>query len=223
MSTRYSLRTLTALIIVLAFLLGLAVLLLITDLAFSVWAHLQSQPAWLLWGFVLGVVVVAFLFGRLLWRLLLPKRKTPAPATQRPPTTLSRQQLEQRIDQAKELGMDVAQARRELEALAEREELGEIHIALFGEISSGKSSLIEALLPEAQIATGVVGGTTREILYYRWDNEIGMPLVLVDMPGLNEQGGMLDNLSQQEMARSHLALYIVEGDLTAFVAVEDGE
>ena len=214
MSTPYSIRSLAALALILAFLLGLAALLLITDLSFSVWQHLQRQPGWLFWTLVLGFAAVALLFGRLLWRLLLPKRSHGG-AVRKQPESISREQLEQRIESAQQQGMETEQARRELEHLAEREALGDIHIAVFGEISSGKSSLLQALLPGARLETGVVGGTTREIRCYRWENELDLPLVLVDMPGLNEQAGTLNGVSRDEMARSHIALFLVDGDLTA--------
>lgn len=214
MPNSYSLRTLTALLLILAFFVGLALLLLVTDLSFSVWEHLQQQPPFLFWGYIVGLVLLSLLFGRILWRVLLP-RKRPQSTPDKTPPSISREQLEQRIETAREQGMDIDQARRELSALGESEQPEAVHIAMFGEISSGKSSLIHALLPDAEVETGVVGGTTRELQYHRWDNELGMPLILVDMPGLNEQDATLDSMSQAEMARAHLVLFVVEGDLTA--------
>jgi GTP-binding protein EngB required for normal cell division len=90
---------------------------------------------------------------------------------------------------------------------------GQIHVG-FGEISSGKSSLIQALLPGAALAVAASGGTTRAVGEYRWQSPSGDELVLADMPGTNEVGAGLDELSRAEALRSHLVVYVCDGDLT---------
>ena len=104
--------------------------------------------------------------------------KTAAPLTEA--------ELQSRLEAATAAGINVESARQELQELARRRELEVIHLALFGEISSGKSSLINALLPGASVATDVIGGTTTTIQHYHWQRESGDEVVLVDVPGLNQ-------------------------------------
>ena len=55
------------------------------------------------------------------------------------------------------------QFEQELDRLKQRRAAGRIYVSLFGEISAGKSSLIRALLPNAEAEVSVRGGTTREV------------------------------------------------------------
>ncbi len=128
--------------------------------------------------------------------------------------------------------------RKELSEFSQRREEARIYIALFGDISSGKSSLIRAMLGEKQgedsdqkpngkknsvlqIDTSVLGGTTRSIDHYHWSINIDgndtaeQSCILTDMPGLNEQFAELDILSTEEAVRAHLVIYLCDGDLTA--------
>ena len=45
--------------------------------------------------------------------------------------------------------MDTTSLQTELERLHERKASGQVHIAFFGDVSTGKSSIIKAILPEA--------------------------------------------------------------------------
>ncbi len=120
--------------------------------------------------------------------------------------------------------------RKELSEFSQRREEARIYIALFGDISCGKSSLIRTMLgdtsdgknnPDIQIDTSVLGGTTRSIDHYHWSINIDgndtseQSFVLTDMPGLNEQFTELDILSTEEAVRAHLVIYLCDGDLTA--------
>ncbi|MCK5696583.1 MAG: GTPase domain-containing protein [Gammaproteobacteria bacterium] len=100
-----------------------------------------------------------------------------------------------------------------------------LYLSLFGDISCGKSSVIKALIAvnsdveqKEEIETNVMGGTTREIIHYHWsikDNDSEYPIILTDMPGLNEQFALLDMMSTEEMQRAHIVIYLCDGDLTA--------
>lgn len=104
--------------------------------------------------------------------------------------------------------------RRELDELIKRRAAGEIIVAVFGEISVGKSSMIRALLPGTEIAVDVRGGTTREVSYYTWTSSAGDRLILADLPGMNEADGSLDQMARDEALRAHVVIYVCEGDLT---------
>jgi len=191
------------------------VLLILTDTAFDVWERLKSAPSWffVLYGF--GFLAIAAVGGFALWRLLRPRGRRKQGA-ERPavPDEVDPEAIEQRLERASESGIDVAVVRRELALLQQRKEAGRIHVSFFGEISSGKSSLIKALLPGAELEVSAVGGTTREITAYHWTSPSGDELILTDMPGTNEVGAGLDEMSRDEALRSHVVVFVCEGDLS---------
>lgn len=206
--------------IVLALGLGLLVLLLLwgvlilTETGLSVWDRLSRGPGWFFWLYAAGFAAVTGVGVYLLWKLLRPRRRA-GRTTQRPAAqTLTRESIESRIQAAEGQGLDVAEVRRELALLQKRKEAGKVQVSFFGEISAGKSSLIKALLPEAELKIDVRGGTTREIHAYHWKSESGDELILTDMPGTNEVGGGLDDLAREEALRSHVVVYVCDGDLT---------
>lgn len=205
-------RILLALIVILLSLLLLIVLFYLTDFAFVIWERLSQVPIWIVVPYFAGILTAAVGVGWMLWRILVPRRKTSvAPQLQALP---SEEELEQRVTTAEQLGIDVEQARYELAKLKERREAGSIYVSLFGEISSGKSSLIKSLLPGAQVEISARGGTTRTLNEYHWRTEAGDELILIDVPGTNEVGIVLDTISRAEAQRAHLVLYVCDGDLS---------
>ena len=199
--------------------LGLALVLLVvlyaTSIAFDVWARLRETPLWFIAVYVTGLALLAGLGARLVWRVLGPRRRRQARRrASTPPAPPTREQLEDSLRRALATGADVGAARQELEELSTRREAGEVHIALLGPVSTGKSSLVRALLPEAVVAVSPVGGTTRAVTRYTWASPAGDRLILTDLPGLLEADGHLDTLAREEAQRSHLVVYLIEGDLT---------
>lgn len=198
-------------------LLGLTLFsLLFIDTLLSIVERLSHLPPWLSIG--LGVMLfllslpLAWLVYRLVrWAPARPAADAASAATSAPP---DRKRIEQRIARAETLGADASHALEELHKLSQRKESGTVHAALYGDISSGKSSLIRALLPDAETVSGVIGGTTRELKEYTWRSPAGDRLVLIDMPGLREANGELDDLASDEALRAHLVIYLCEGDLT---------
>ncbi len=209
-------RIILALGIALTFILTLTSLLYLTRAAFDVWQYLSDTPLWFSVSYLLGLFALALVAGYAVFRLLMPRRSaTPPPAPQATPFLPPTQaEVEQRLAKAEEAGVDIGQAQAELAHLRQRKQAGRVHLSLYGEISSGKSSLIRALLPDAQAEVGARGGTTRRITEYRWTTAAGDELVLADVPGTNEVGEELDDLSRAEALRSHLVLYLTDGDLT---------
>ncbi len=209
-----TLRLLLALGISLVLVLVLLVLLLVSKTLFDLWETLARQPTWIiiLFGTLLAVPTAGGSW--LVWRLLRPppERRVADRSTPPPPPDAAR--IEQRIQEARDAGADLVPVQRELVRHQERKATGRIHVALYGDVSSGKSSLIQALLPTAAVTTGVTAGTTRDIVTYQWSSPAGDELVLQDMPGLNEPGMELERLSQDEALRSHIVIYVCDGDLT---------
>lgn len=219
LSLSESISTTRLIRIALAFGLGLLVLLLlwglllVTETGLSVWERLDRGPAWFFWIYVLGFAGITSVGGYVLWKLLRPRRRVQTGAA-RAPKTITRESVEERIRVGEAQGIDLSEVRRELALLRERKEAGKIQVSFFGEISCGKSSLIKALLPEAELVINVRGGTTREVSDYHWQSASGDELVLTDMPGTNEVGAGLDAMARDEALRSHVVVYVCEGDLT---------
>ncbi|MFO1422520.1 MAG: GTPase [Candidatus Competibacteraceae bacterium] len=197
---------------------GVAVLLVlvlyITDLGLSVWERLQRAPTtfWIIYLLILGALSAGGVYA--VWRVLRwgrPASKTRAAALAKPPDEAT---LRDRLERSAAAGVPVDPIRRELEELQRRRAAGEIIVAVFGEISAGKSSLIGALLPGTDIAVSARGGTTRKVTYYTWTSTAGDRLVLADLPGLNEADGTLDQIARDEALRAHVVIYVCEGDLT---------
>ena len=187
-------------------------LLFVTDTAFSVLERLNRGPAWFLYLYGAGFLAVVAPGATMLWRLLRPRHGGPSRAE--PERPLTQEELEAQLAKAKGAGVDVAGVQRELALHARRKAAGKIHVSFFGEISSGKSSLIQALLPGANVAIAASGGTTRDVGAYHWKSPSGDELVLTDMPGTNEVGAGLDDMSRAEALRSHVVVYVCDGDLT---------
>ncbi|MBT7045964.1 MAG: DUF697 domain-containing protein [Gammaproteobacteria bacterium] len=212
MSSLSPVKLLTLLVVAVLLLLLLIVGVLLTDTLLNIRENLEQAPVW---GFylVLSAFGLFSLFsGWLIMRLLRPKKILESTQTVVHP--VDEESLHEKLQQTKLNGIDTAQAEHELEKLKQRRQAGIIHIALFGEISSGKSSLIKSLLPESEIEISVTGGTTQNLQEYSWTSPAGDQLILTDMPGLNEIGENKKSLSQQEALRSHLVIYVCDGDLT---------
>jgi GTP-binding protein EngB required for normal cell division len=172
-------------------------------------------PAWLQW--TLGGVLALFAALGLaaLWWLLRPPRR------RRPVAAPDRASLELRIATLDERGADTGALRTELGELDRRRASGRVYVALFGEISTGKSSLLRALAPHADATSDVRGGTTRQVLHVDGSLPDGRTLVLADVPGSREAGGEAhEALARAEALRAHAVIYLCAGDLTRSQAEE---
>ena len=201
-------------------LLGLSVFILVaSDSILSLWQKLQEGPEGLFYGYILGFALFIVLSVIILWRFFaLPKDKKTAEKTAAESPT--EETIKTRVSEAGEAGIDVEAATKELARLSQRQASGEIYLAVFGEISTGKSAVIKALANVEAIAVGVTGGTTRAVHHYAWQSPAGDKLVLADVPGLNEADGRLNSLAQEEAIRAHIVVYVCDGDLTQSQFVE---
>jgi GTP-binding protein EngB required for normal cell division/uncharacterized membrane protein len=205
-------RIAIAAVIALLFVVAIAATLFVTESALNVWDRLVQGPRVLLYGYVtvmMALVVVAVL---LIWRLVV-RRKAPdaRKAATRP---LSKEDISDRLREADEAGVDVAAAQAELQELAARQAAGAIHLCFFGEISTGKSSLIKALVPAADVSVDVLGGSTTDVQHYRWRDDDGHEILLTDVPGTGGHEEGLSELATLEAQRSHIVLFVCDGDLT---------
>ncbi len=206
-------RIVLGLLIVVAFLVAIGALLFFTQTALNVWDRLLEGPRLLRWGYVGGMIGLVALAIYLIW-LLLIRRK---PATKKKAAAsepLTRAEIEARLRDADAAGVDVSEAQRELQELAARQKTGVIHLCFFGEISTGKSSLIRALVPEADVEVDVVGGSTGDVRHYRWQSGAGSEILLTDVPGTGGHEEGLDDMALEEAQRAHVVLFVCDGDLT---------
>lgn len=212
MAVKRRLKIVIVAAILLLLLLAMLLVTWVTNAFLGLWQQLQVQPAWVMLLYVAVILLLIIVTAAALWWLLRPsgKRLSQSEEKQQP----TREELEKQLQQAQLQGVSTARVEQELKKLQHRKEAGVIHIALFGEISSGKSTLIKALLPDAQVEISARGGSTREINEYHWQSEAGDELVLTDMPGLNEAQGSLDQLAAEEAQRSHIVIFVTNGDLT---------
>lgn len=184
-----------------------------TQSALNLWDRLQQLPSGLFYLYV-GLISLVLLGGLgLALKLVLGSNRV-SPNFQRPVTPPSVEQVEAEIKQIEAAGMDITPFREELERLNARKEAGQINIAFFGDVSTGKSSIIKALLPSAGVEISLRGGSTREIHEYLWQTSSGDRLLLTDLPGRNEAEGMLDELARDEAVRAQIVVYVVDSDLS---------
>lgn len=203
-------RVSIALAVLLVFLIALAALLFVTESALNVWDRLREGPRLLLYGYVAGVLLLIVFAVTMMIRLVV--RRRPAAKTERE-TPVTREDIEARLREADALGVDTEAARAELDDLVARQRDGHVHLCFFGEISSGKSSLLRALAPAADVDVSVVGGSTRAIRHYRWQTHSGHTVVLTDVPGISGVEEGLGELALEEAQRAHVVLFVTDGDL----------
>jgi GTPase len=112
----------------------------------------------------------------------------------------------------------------DISRLAEMQEkltTGRIEIVVFGEISTGKSALINALIGREVTSVNVQGGWTREVWGTTWEGcGYRVPgleqseVVLVDTPGINEVQGVDRRQIAEDAARqADLLLFVTDSDL----------
>jgi len=205
------LRLAVGLLLLLVFVIAIAAILFMTESALNVWDRLLAGPRIILYGYV-GLMLALTVAALWLSFRLLVKRKPRKQSAQSAP--LDKEGIEARLRDAEAAGIDVEDARAELKGLAARQASKQVHLCFFGEISTGKSSLIKALIPDANVSIDVVGGSTTDIKQYRWRDADGFSILLVDVPGSGGHDGDLDVNAKEEAERAQIVLFVCDGDLT---------
>ncbi|MFM7887033.1 MAG: GTPase [Pseudanabaena sp.] len=113
----------------------------------------------------------------------------------------------------------------EISFLQEKLEQHVVAIAVFGMVSKGKTSLLNALFGLKLGETGAINGVTKGTTIYEWkvpmDNSNDrnphskLELQLIDTQGLDEVGGEISGGAALEAAkRADLILFVIAGDMT---------
>ena len=203
------LRLLVSVIIILAAMIVLFLFLLATDTALSVWHYLKEAPAWLQTAYFVMLVALPLITLALFWAWFRPARR--AGKSQKKPA-INFEQLQDELLESSRAGVDISPALAEIGEQRRRKSSGEIYIAVHGEVSSGKSSLVRAILPSAKVDTDPRAGTTRVIQHYSWTGDSGDRIVIADLPGFNLED---DAAAIEETRRAHLVIFLCDSDLTA--------
>jgi GTP-binding protein EngB required for normal cell division/uncharacterized protein (DUF697 family) len=200
-------RLLLIIAVLLVAVVTLFLLLLATDTAMSVWQRLGEAPLWVQVGYTLMLVLISSATLWFTWQWLKPSRKKAS----RPARELNSESLQEELLESANAGIDVSAAVEEIREQQRRKQNGEVFIAIFGEISTGKSSLVKALLPDANLESDPRGGTTRHVSHYRWQADSGDSVMIADLPGFN-----LDDSPEilEEARRAHLVVYLCDSDIT---------
>jgi len=92
---------------------------------------------------------------------------------------------------------------------------GHLHIAAFGRVSTGKSSLLNALIGEQRFTVSPLHGETKRASMEHWSEVEASGVFLIDTPGLDEAGGEdREEMAREVARRSDLVIFVIDGDLT---------
>src|SRR5262245_49942737 len=152
---------------------------------------------------------------------------TPLPTAPLPPDSYQQAMaaVEQTLDRVRQCtDEEKARLRAELAGLKQMLDKltsGRVEIVVFGEISTGKSALINSLVGRDVASVDVRGGWTREVWHVAWDGTgytlpgLGTSqVVLVDTPGINEVGGgTRGEMAREAAQRSDLVIFVTDSDL----------
>ena len=109
----------------------------------------------------------------------------------------------------------------DIRTMLDKLERGVIEISAFGQINSGKSSLLNALIDRPVFKISARGGETKMRSIEEWRPNVKSvegrgksKLVLVDTPGINEvEGAERAAIAEKTVRESDIVLFVVSGDL----------
>jgi small GTP-binding protein len=102
-----------------------------------------------------------------------------------------------------------------VQAMLDKIEHGHLHLSVFGRVSTGKSSLLNALIGEERFSVSPVHGETRFSAMEAWDEKKAGGVYLIDTPGLDEAGGEdREALAKEVAGRSDLVIFVLDADIT---------
>jgi len=199
------------LFVLLIFVIAIAAMLFVTESAFNVWDRLLAGPRWVLYLYATAMLSLVCVAVWLTIRLLVRRERKPGKSKV---SRLSPEEIKSRLHDAEKAGVNTDEAQAELRELASRQQSGSVHLCFFGEVSAGKSSLIKALVPDADVVIDVVAGSTSDIRHYRWRDQGSTQILLTDVPGTGGHESQFDEMAELEARRAHVVLFVCDSDLT---------
>lgn len=193
----------------------------LTDTALSIQQRLEALPWWI----AVPITLVLFALGAsLFWlilRLLIPRHSKLTKVPLSVNTLRERvQKLALNAGESEQNAGISQQVDQELALLEQRAQQSFVYVAMFGEVNTGKSSLIKTLVG-ANVAVDVLAGSTDTINLYPLSLTDNQTIILADVPGSNEvRAPHLASLAREEALRSHLVALVVSGDLSRSAALE---
>ena len=102
-----------------------------------------------------------------------------------------------------------------VQAMLDKLEHGHLHLAAFGRVSTGKSSLLNALIGETAFSVSPLHGETRRSAMKPWTEVQSGGVFLIDTPGIDEAGGEdRETMAREVAGRSDLVMFVLDGDIT---------
>jgi len=102
-----------------------------------------------------------------------------------------------------------------VQAMLDKLDHGHLHLSALGRVSTGKSSLLNALIGEEKFSVSPVHGETRYSSMQAWSERQVGGVFLIDTPGLDEAGGEdRESLAKEVAGRSDLIIFVIDGDIT---------
>lgn len=114
-----------------------------------------------------------------------------------------------------EIRSSLAHDYESVQAMLDKLQHGHLHIAAFGRVSTGKSSLLNALIGEAMFAVSPLHGETRVSAMRPLSEVEAAGVYLIDTPGLDEAGGEgREEMAKEVARRSDLVIFVLDSDIT---------
>ncbi len=132
--------------------------------------------------------------------------------------TLARESLRELIEDSRlpaGVRESLAHDYEAVEAMLDKLEHGHLHLAAFGRVSTGKSSLLNALTGQEAFAVSPLHGETKFSSMQPWREVEAGGVFLIDTPGLDEAGGEArEELAREVAGRSDLVVFVLDSDIT---------
>ena len=132
--------------------------------------------------------------------------------------TLARESLRNLIDDSRlppGVRESLAHDYKAVQGMLDKVEHGHLHLAVFGRVSTGKSSLLNALIGKEAFAVSPLHGETRHSSMQQWSELEAGGVFLIDTPGLDEAGGEdREQLAREVAGRSDLVIFVLDSDIT---------
>lgn len=104
----------------------------------------------------------------------------------------------------------------QLRQLIAKLEKSAVHIVAFGKVSTGKSSLLNALSGEQHFKVSALHGETKHSHHLDWPSFQQQSVVLIDTPGTDEyEGQEREAMARQAATMADVLLFVLDGDVSA--------